>query len=94
MAPAVTFKLFSTGEPMDLLNHDIAHEFPEHVEKMHTLKTSNKHFAELFSKYDEANHAIAQYEHGNGAIAEEALEELKKSRLKTKDEIYDMLKTV
>ena len=77
---------------MDLLNHDIAHEFPEHVEKMRTLKTSNKHFAELFSKYDADNHTITQFEHGNGAITDEGLEELKKSRLKAKDEIYAMLK--
>jgi uncharacterized protein len=77
---------------MDLLNHDIAHEFPEHIEKMRELKTSNQHFAKLFTQYDEDNHAIAKYELGDGAISEEGLEELKKRRLKTKDEIYEMLK--
>jgi uncharacterized protein len=77
---------------MDLLNHDIVSEFPEHVEKIRDLKTSNKHFAELFTRYDKENHAIAQLEHGNGAITDEGLEELKKDRLKTKDEIYAMLK--
>ena len=77
---------------MDLLNHDIAHEFPEHLDKMRELKTSNKHFANLFSEYDEDNHAIARYEQGDGAISEEALEDLKKKRLKTKDDIYQMLK--
>ena len=43
---------------MDLLNHDIAHEFPEHLEKMRTLKSSDAHFAKLFTEYDEDNHAI------------------------------------
>jgi uncharacterized protein len=80
------------GAFMDLLNHDIAHEFPEHLDKMRALKTSNQHFAKLFSQYDEDNHAIAQYELGDGAISDEGLEELKKKRLKTKDEIYEMLK--
>lgn len=77
---------------MDLLNHNIAHEFPEHIDKMRALKASNKHFAGLFSQYDEDNHAISRYELGDGAISDEGLEELKKRRLKTKDEIYVMLK--
>jgi uncharacterized protein len=77
---------------MDLLNHDIAHEFPAHIEKMRALKTSSKHFASLFSQYDEDNHAITRYELGDGAISDEGLEDLKKRRLKIKDEIYGMLK--
>jgi len=77
---------------MDLLNHDIAHEFPELLDRMRELKTSSQHFARLFTQYDEDNHAIARYEKGDGAISDEALEELKKRRLKTKDEIYGLLK--
>ncbi len=75
-----------------LLNHDIAHEFPEHLDKMRAFKTSNEHFSSLFSKYDEANHAIARLGLGDGAISDSRLEELKKRRLKSKDEIYEMLK--
>ena len=77
---------------MDLLNHDIAHEFPEYLEGMRALKTSSRRFANLFSDYDEDNHAIALYEKGEGVITDDALEALKKKRLKTKDEIYQMLK--
>lgn len=76
---------------MDLLNHDLAHEFPEHVEKMRSLKIKDAHFARLFTAYDEDNHAIARYELGAAVISDEALEELKKKRLKTKDEIYQIL---
>lgn len=76
---------------MDLLNHDLAHEFPEHLEKMHELKTTDAHFAKLFNSYDEDNHAIAKYELGGAVISEDALEELKKKRLVTKDEIYQIL---
>ena len=78
---------------MDLLNHDLAHEFPEHVEKMRSMKIKDAHFARLFTEYDEDNHAIARYELGAAAISDDALEELKKKRLKTKDEIYQMLLT-
>ena len=76
---------------MDLLNHDLAHEFPEHLEKMRALKASDAHFSRLFTEYDENNHAIALYELGNSVISDEALEELKKKRLHTKDQIYQSL---
>lgn len=77
---------------MDLLNHDLAHEFPQHLEKMRSLKSSDPHFASLFAQYDADNHAIAKYELGAlGAISDEALENMKKKRLKVKDEIYQIL---
>ena len=76
---------------MDLLNHDLAHEFPEHLEKMRTLKTTDAHFAKLFEAYDENNHAIKKYELGGAVISDDALELLKKQRLSTKDEIYQQL---
>ena len=78
---------------MDLLNHDLAHEFPQHLDKMHELKTTDAHFAKLFAEYDEDNHAIAKYELGGAVITAEALEELKKKRLKIKDEIYQILES-
>ena len=76
---------------MDLLNHDIAHEFPEHQEKIHSLKKTDAHFAKLFTEYDEDNYAIKKYELGGAVITEEALEELKKKRLSAKDQIYQRL---
>ena len=76
---------------MDLLNHDLAHEFPTYIEKMRTLKMSDAHFAKLFTEYDEDNHAIAKYELGADVISEDALDALKKKRLATKDEIYHIL---
>ena len=77
---------------MDFLNHDLAHEFPQHLEKMRSLKSSDPHFSSLFAQYDADNHAITKYELGVGAISDEALEDLKKRRLKIKDEIYQILK--
>lgn len=78
---------------MQLLNHDLSHEFPKHLEKMRVLKLADKHFDRLFTQYDEKNYAITKYEQGVGVIADDALEELKKQRLKTKDEIYQILQT-
>lgn len=76
---------------MDLLNHDLAHEFPAQVEKMRKLKTTDAHFAKLFEAYDENNHAIKKFETGGAVISDDALELMKKQRLITKDEIYQRL---
>ena len=77
---------------MDLLNHDLSHEFPEYLQKMRRLKASDQKFSSLFAQYDADNHAITRYEQGVGAITDEGLEDLKKRRLKVKDEIYQILK--
>lgn len=77
---------------MDLLNHDLLHEFPQYLEPMRRLKATNAHFASLVAHYDADNRTIAGYEQGVGSITDEALEVLKKKRLKSKDEIYQMLR--
>ena len=76
---------------MELLNHDLAHEFPQYLDKMRDLKIHDPHFAELFRQYDADNHAIANFEKSGVPISDEGFEELKKRRLKTKDEIYQKL---
>lgn len=77
---------------MELMNHDLPHEFPEYLEKMNRLKASDAHFATLAEHYDAHNHTITQYEQGKEAIADDQLEVLKKKRLELKDQIYQMLK--
>jgi uncharacterized protein YdcH (DUF465 family) len=77
---------------MELMNHDLAHEFPQYLEKMKQLKASDAHFASLCEYYDADNHTITQYEQGKTAIADDALEVLKKKRLELKDGIYQILK--
>lgn len=76
---------------MELLNHDLPHEFAEYADKLKELRASDAHFATLADKYDEHNHTITQYEQGKEAIADEALEVMKKERLELKDEIYQRL---
>jgi uncharacterized protein YdcH (DUF465 family) len=76
---------------MELLNHDLAHEFPHLVGKMRSLKLSSSRFLHLFNDYDEVNNQITKIEQDGSAIADEALENMKKQRLKIKDDIYQML---
>ncbi len=76
---------------MDLLKHDILHEFPQYKDKIHALRAGNAHFAKLFDQYEALNRAIAKLEGGVGAITDEAMEVEKKKRLKLKDEITQLL---
>lgn len=76
---------------MELLNHDLAHEFPQLVGKMRNLKISSARFLHLFNDYDEVNHAIAQLEQDGIPVSDERFEDMKKRRLKIKDDIYQML---
>lgn len=76
---------------MQLLKHDIVHEFPHLKDKIAHLRASDAHFATLFESYDALNQQIAKAEAGGAAISDEALEIDKKKRLKLKDEISQML---
>lgn len=74
------------SEPIDL-----NHAFPDHVELMHTLRGSDGHFQKLYTQYMELEKEL-------GLIAKQAetpddafVEELKKKRLATKDEMMSIL---
>ena len=71
--------------------HELAEEFPEHVERMHELKISDAHFARLFEEYHEINRAIHRTETLVEPVEELAEVEMRKTRMRLKDELYSML---
>lgn len=71
--------------------HELAEEFPEHVEKMHEMKTSDAHFAKLFDAYHDINRAVHRAETNIEPTDDFNMESMRKERLKLKDEIYGML---
>ena len=71
--------------------HDLVHEFPEHKERIHQLKISDKHFEKLFDEYHELDHQILRMEEGIETPSDEVLEELKKKRVYLKDQLYSMI---
>jgi uncharacterized protein YdcH (DUF465 family) len=77
---------------MELQQHDLHHEFPEHAEAIHRLKTSNHHFAKLFDAYHKVNKDIRRIEENEEPVTDAAMEVLKKERLKLKDELGAMLR--
>ncbi len=73
-------------------HHDLLHEFPDHRETIHALKTGNAHFARLFEKYHALDREVRNLEDRVTAASEEHEEQLKRQRLALKDELYQMIR--
>ena len=71
--------------------HGLAKEFPEQVEQLHDLKIGNAHFAKIADEYHEVNRQIHRIETGVEPTSEVHENQLRKVRLKLKDEIATML---
>lgn len=73
--------------------HELAEEFPEHVQKISTLKETNAHFAKIFAEYHEVNRAIHRAETNIEPLGQFHEEDLRKQRALLKDQAYRMLST-
>lgn len=71
--------------------HELAEEFPEHQDKMHYLKQSSAHFARLFEEYHDLNRAIHRAETNIEPTDDFHMEDMRKRRMKLKDQIYVLL---
>lgn len=73
--------------------HELIDDLPEFAEQIHTLKTSDAHFAKLFEEYHEINRNVHRAETDVEPTSDEHLEEMRKQRMMLKDQLYAMLKT-
>ncbi len=71
--------------------HELAEEFPQHVDRMHALKVENAHFGKLFDDYHDLNRAIHRAETNVEPVEELYEMQLRKERMLLKDQIYSML---
>jgi uncharacterized protein len=76
---------------MEFQQHDLGHEFPEHRDTIHALKTSNPHFSQLFDECHAINREVLRIEQDIEPVTDEYEEEKKKLRLLLKDQLYVML---
>lgn len=76
---------------MSNVPHELAAEFPELKEHIHNLKISDRHFSRLFDEYHVVNRDVHRAEAAGLNISDEHYEELKRKRMKLKDELYTML---
>jgi hypothetical protein len=72
--------------------HDLVHELPEFKAKVEALKASDGQFSRLVDEYEEVNRHVVSVESNVEPATDFALEDMKKRRLKLKDQLYDILK--
>ena len=71
--------------------HELAEDFPDQVDKIHELKTSDAHFAKLMDEYHEINRTVHRAETGVEPVEDLVEGEMRKKRMVLKDEIASML---
>lgn len=72
--------------------HELAEDFPNDLDRIHELKVNDAHFRKLFDEYHEVNARIHRSETKIDPMDQYAEEELRKQRLRIKDEIAAMLR--
>jgi hypothetical protein len=72
--------------------HELAEEFPEHVQTIHDLKVSDAHFARLADEYHDLNRQIHRMETEVEPVTNLTEEEARKKRVALKDEIAAYLR--
>ncbi|HXV08612.1 MAG TPA: DUF465 domain-containing protein [Burkholderiales bacterium] len=71
--------------------HDLAHEFPEYMQRIDDLKAHDARIAHLCEEYERLNREIVDIEENDKPFQDFEFEEMKKRRLKIKDDIYLIL---
>ncbi len=66
--------------------------FPEYRDLISKLKTADAHFARLFNHHNALDQRIKNIEDGVEAANALAVENLKKEKLRVKDELYQLLR--
>jgi len=73
---------------MHVLPHDLDHEFPEFHNLIHDLKGKDPRLSLLFEEYERVNNEIVDIEENDKPFQDFEFEDLKKKRLRLKDDIY------
>lgn len=71
--------------------HELAEEFPEHLDALHRLKETDAHFAKLSDDYHTLNRAIHRAETDVEPTDDLHMAQMRKERLALKDQISALL---
>lgn len=72
--------------------HELAADFPDQAERIHTLKLADRHFARLADEYHQINRAIHRAETGVEPVSDEHDRQMRQQRMMLKDEIARFLR--
>ena len=76
---------------MQVDHHDLYQDFPEMKDAIDVLRAGNAHFARLFASYNRLTGKVEDLEEHDMPVADFTLEDMKKQRVKLKDELYHLM---
>ena len=76
---------------MHIDHHDLHQEFPEMHDAINMLRHGNPMFARLFATYHRLTGSVEDLEEHDMPVADFTLEDMKKQRVKLKDDLYHMM---
>ncbi|KAB2921937.1 MAG: DUF465 domain-containing protein [Dechloromonas sp.] len=76
---------------MQIEHHDLYQEFPEMKDAIDVLKAGNAHFARLLASYNRLTGKVEDLEEHDMPVADFTMEDMKKQRVKLKDDLYHLL---
>ena len=76
---------------MQIEHHDLHQEFPDFKDAIGTLKAGNALFAKLYASYNRLTGKVEDLEEHDMPVADFTIEDMKKQRVKLKDDLYHML---
>jgi hypothetical protein len=76
---------------MQVEHHDLHHEFPDMNDAIDALKARNAHFAMLYHSYNRLTGKVEDLEEHDMPVADFTIEDMKKQRVRLKDELYHLL---
>jgi hypothetical protein len=76
---------------MQVDHHDIYTDFPEMRDAIDALRTSNAYFARTVGQYSRLTGKVEDLEEHDMPVADFTLEDMKKQRVKLKDELYHFM---
>nr|MBL8410133.1 DUF465 domain-containing protein [Dechloromonas sp.] len=76
---------------MQVEHHELQQEFPEMKDAIEILKAGNAHFAKLYATYNRLTGKVEDLEEHDMPVADFTIEDMKKQRVRLKDELYHLL---
>lgn len=76
---------------MHVDHHDLYSEFPDMRDAIDGLRASHAYFSRLFGTYNRLTGKVEDLEEHDMPVADFTLEDMKKHRVKLKDDIYNYL---
>ena len=76
---------------MQVEHHELHREFPEFLDVMQVLRTSDSSFSRMFDEYHSLTNEVERLEEDDVPVADFTIEEMKKVRVRLKDKMYQIL---